>query len=45
MSIWRRLYAKPSGAIPGALFTRIGVAALALLCGGDYRKDVLSNSI
>ncbi len=33
MSIWRRLSAKPSGAIPGALFTRIGVAALALLCG------------
>ena len=33
MSIWRRLYTNPSGAIPGALFTRIGVAALALLCG------------
>ena len=33
MSLWRRLYRKPSGAIPGALFTRIGVAALALLCG------------
>ena len=33
MSIWRRLYRKPSGAIPGSLFTRIGVAALALLCG------------
>ena len=33
MSIWRRLYTKPTGAIPGALFTRIGVAALALLCG------------
>ena len=33
MSIWRRLYRKPSGVIPGSLFTRIGVAALALLCG------------
>ena len=33
MSIWRRLYTNPPGAIPGALFTRIGVAALALLCG------------
>ena len=43
MSIWRRLYTKPSGAIPGALFTRIGVAALALLCGLRYQNTIVTN--
>ncbi len=33
MSHWRRLYAKPAGAVPAALLTRIGVVVLALLCG------------
>ncbi|MDE2928460.1 MAG: hypothetical protein OXT71_18915 [Acidobacteriota bacterium] len=33
MSHWRRLYAKPAGAVPAALLTRIGGVVLALLCG------------
>lgn len=33
MSHWRRLYAKPAGAVPAALLTRIGIVVLALLCG------------